>query len=98
MLTGTFASAPAVGKTISVYRRDLNIDGTKDAPLPVLTNYEHKFVGSFNVLNSASEQVLPLNGIYCPHDAEFYIKNGSGQTLNSGYTIKATAWAWGPAA
>lgn len=98
VLTGTFAAAPATGKYIDLYRRDMNIDGTKDAPLPVLTSYEHKHVGSFPVQNVTGEQVLPLNGVYCPHDAEFYIKNGTAQTLNSGYTIKATSWTWGPAA
>lgn len=94
VLTCTFAVAPAVGDTVSVYRRDMNIDGTTDAPTPTLTNFEHKYVGSLVVDVSTASQSLPLNGIWIPNDADFHLLNDSGQAINSGWTLKAITWDW----
>jgi len=93
-----FATAPAAGKFIHVYRRDINMSAAgKNAPLPVVTDYEEKYCGSFAVLNSTAAQVLSLPGILIPHDAEFYIKNDTGQTMSAGYVLRAMPWSWGPA-
>ena len=99
VLTGAFAAAVAINKSIHVYRRDLNIDGTADAPLPVVADgtndYEHKYLCSFDVVpNTTAPQSIHREGVFVPNDCELYLKNDTGQTLNLGYTLKATPWTW----
>lgn len=87
-LSCSFAIAPVAGSSVHLFRRDLNIDGTNDAPVPN-ASYEEQYVGSF-ALNTVTTQqfsiiaTVPLrNG-----DQEFYIKNGGGQVMDLDYVVK----------
>ncbi len=88
ILTLTMNSDPGDGTSILVYRRDLDIDGTTDAPQPDL-NYKGVFVGSFLVDSSASSQTLILpNAPLAGYDAEFYIENITGIDINAAWVLK----------
>lgn len=92
------ASATTIVSAINVYRRDLNIDGTNNAPVPTLNN-KSIFVGSFLVpsgLTANTTYYLPLPGIPISATSVFYIQNGTGQTINSGWILKATPVTYGP--
>ena len=95
-LAVTFSVAPVAGATIDVYRRDLNVDGVGDNPVPTAT-YTYKYIGSFNVDAVTSLQYLSKNGVPLSVDCELYIKNSTAQTMSSGWVLKAKPWTYGPA-
>lgn len=86
VFVGTFALAPAAGEALYVFRRDLDIDGASDAPIPD-ANYEHILVAIIPVDPGSASQVLPYPEMPLSKNQELYIKNGSAQTLNSGYRL-----------
>lgn len=97
--TGTFAVAPTLGTYVNLYARLMNVDGTSDAPVPS-ASFLHYCLGSFPVDGIATSQVVtievPLPNAYTSQVYEFYIENKSGQSLNSGWTMKVTPKAAGP--
>jgi hypothetical protein len=90
-LNCSFGAAVAAGKYIALYRRDLNIDGTGDAPEPAST-YPHQLVGLFNV---ASAHGTETSYYSCPDvpltkECQFWIQNKTDQNLAAAWTLKAT--------
>ena len=85
-------------KSIDLYARVLNIDGTNDSPAPTST-YLEKYVGSFILQASAAntDQYLRCVGYDMPVTADYYLCNTSGQTLSAGWTLKVTPRSYKPA-
>ena len=76
-------TAPTAGDQVKLFRRDLNIDSTSDAPVPDAA-YPFTYVGSFFVDAVAdADQYLALTDIPLSKDCEFYIQNKTGQTIQS---------------
>lgn len=103
VFNGSFStSLSSASNTIALYRRDLNIDGTSDAPQPqsAAPAYAVQFVGVFVFppFTAGSQQaVIQLTNIPLTEDCEFYIENRTNATLLSGYTIKITPKTYAPA-
>lgn len=78
-------------KTVDLYARDLNIDGTNDVIAPTAT-FMHRYIGSFRISAVAAntDQFMKLVAYDVPEEAEYYIINSSGQTISSGWTLKVT--------
>ena len=89
VLAVQMAVAPTDGAAIHLYRRDLNIDGTNDAPVPD-ANFKSNCIGSFALDLVASAQYLPLDGIPLTVDQEFYIENDTGQATTGTTVLKIT--------
>ena len=96
VLACTFNVSVVAGKSVHLYRRDKSIVGANDAPVPTLTSYEHKYVGSFPIQLGTSIQYIPLNGVDIPNACEFYLKQDSGETMSTGYLLHMTPWDWAP--
>lgn len=93
VFSGTFASAPVAGQVLSLYRRDMNIVGTTDAPTPSSSN-RNTYVGAF-LLSTDATQAVNLSGVPLAPDCEFYIENESGQTLNAAWTLDVKPFGFG---
>lgn len=85
ILTFTPSATTVEGDTIDLYRRDINIAGTNDEPIPK-TDFKHKYMGSFVVDVDTIEQTLQLTGIPLAKECEFFIFNN----LNGAVTINNT--------
>jgi len=85
-------------KTLDLYGRELNIDGTSDAIAPTAT-YTHRYIGSFRISAVAAntDQYMKLIGYDVPKEAEYYLVNSSGQTVSAGWTLKVTPRTYKPA-
>lgn len=96
VLAATFATAPTEGKTIALYARPLNIDGTNDSEVPEATR-PTKFIGIFVVNNVTTTQYMEIDAKDVPREADYYLYNdGTGQTVSSGWTLKVTPWTVRP--
>jgi len=93
---GTFAAAPVSGQSINVYRRDMNINVTDDAPAPSAA-YTNIFIASI-ILSTDITQTLSHPAVPISKDCTFYIENDSGQTLNSGWLLTVIPKGFGVAA
>lgn len=94
VVTLTKGAAGTAGLGIRIYRRDLNIVSTSDAPEPD-ANFRWKDVGFLMTDSSTAEQFLELNEVRVPtgHACEFYIENLTGQTLTDiDLDIKPYTW------
>lgn len=85
ILTFTPSATTVEGDTIDLYRRDINIVGAGDSPIPAV-NFKELYVGSFIVDVDTIEQNLQLNGIPLAKECEFFIFNN----LNGAVTINNT--------
>jgi hypothetical protein len=94
-LSVTLGATPTVNTIIELIARELNFDGTNDAPTPDAT-YRHKGVGAFTVINSASIQYYVCDVYDCPPIADYYLFNSTGTTAATGWTLKATPFTFGP--
>jgi len=78
---------------IPCFRRDINVDGTADEPIPIAGSQPH-YVGSFILVNSASTTVQTMNLVDIPlpatTDCEFYISNALTNLISAGWTLKVT--------
>ena len=81
-----WAVAPTAGGQIKLFRRDLNIDGVNDSPVPDAA-YPYTYVGSFFVDAVITEQYLQLLNIPMSADCEFYIQNVSDQATSASITM-----------
>ena len=89
VLTVTFGAAPTVMRTLALYARPLDIDGTSDSPVPS-TTYQQKMVGSF-VVSGDTTQSLICTARNLPKLAEYYVYNvDTGQSMSAGWTLKVT--------
>ena len=88
------ASIALASTNVYLYRRDLNVDGTTDEPVPGVSNKQH-FVGTFQfsaattVSTTQTQQVtdVPLPGA---GDCEFYLENAMGVNIPIGWVLKVT--------
>jgi hypothetical protein len=96
VLACTFGTAPTVNTTIDLYAAEQDIDGTNDAAAPT-TTYKPRYIGSFVVNNVNTTQYLKLRASDVPTVAYYYLlNNGTGQTVNAGWTLKVTPRTVGP--
>lgn len=96
-LTCSFATAPTEGSVISLYAQPLDVDGTADTQAPETTRPTY-FVGNFVVNNVTGSQTLWLYGENLPLKASYTLhNNGTGQSISSGWTLKALGRTIGPA-
>lgn len=88
VLTCTFSTAPLENGALSVYARELTVDGTANTDVPEATR-PGRFIGSFLVNNVTTSQTLVLMAQDVPARADYYIhNNGTGQSVNAGWTLK----------
>jgi hypothetical protein len=98
VLVADFGAAVAAGSVVNLYRQDLNIDSTNDAPAPSAT-YPHLFVGSFVIPTGTSATgYYPLTDVPLVKDQQFSIENKTDQTISAGWDLKATPKTYEPAA
>lgn len=94
-----FAAVSGIeGKTIALYVRPLNFDGTNDAPAPTAT-YLQRFVGSFYLQASANntDQYVACYARDLPPEGDYYLVNNSGTAASAGWTLKVTPKSYKPA-
>lgn len=97
-LTCDFGAGVAAGSYVALYRQDLNIDGTSDAPAPA-TTYKHTLAGVFHIPSGASASATyPCVNVPITLDCQFSIENKSNQNLSAGWILKATPKTVEPAA
>lgn len=91
-----FGAAPAAGGTVNIYRQDLDIDGTSDAPAPAST-FANILVGVVGIPASTSAY-YPIPNVPLSSACQFSIENKTSQSMTSGWTLKATPKTYVPGA
>ena len=98
-LSCTFSVAPTANTSLNLYLRLLDVQSTNDNTVPD-ANFQHVYVGSFPLNDSTSAQYITIDiglpNAYTSQQYEFYIENGSGQSLPAGWDIFVTPKAIGP--
>jgi hypothetical protein len=90
VLTCTFAAAPTLNSAVSLYARELGVDGAANTPVPKLGR-PGRIIGSFLVDSVTAVQSLVLNAYNLPPKADYYLhNNGTGQSISAGWTLKVT--------
>lgn len=88
------ASVNSASNTILVYRRDLNIDGTNDEPVPstAAPAFRPHMVGIVTVppFTAASTSYHQLTDVPLSDQCEFYIENKLNTVIAAGWTLKVT--------
>ena len=98
-LTCDFGAAVAGGVFVGLYRQDLNIDGTADAPAPTVSTYEETLVGMFKLPSGQSASATyPLTDVPLTSQCQFSIKNATAQSMSVGWVLKVTPKTLEPAA
>ena len=100
-LLANFSVAPTANTSVNLYLRLLDVQGTNDGTIPD-ANFQHTYVGSFPLNDSTVAQYITID-VGLPNSVtsqnyEFYVENGSGQSLPAGWDIYVTPKAIGPAA
>lgn len=95
VLAISFATAPAEGRVIHLYRHELNLSGTNNA-IPPSPAYRHRYMGSFAVKAQTAVQYISLTKIPIEENCTFHIGNDTGQSISAGWSITAQPWTWGP--
>lgn len=96
-LSWAHGTAPAANTTINIYAQDLNFNGTPDAQAPSANNLR-RLVATVNVTNTTGNQYARFDVFFAPADAAYWLQNvGTGQTISSGWTLRARAWTLKPA-
>jgi len=96
-LTCDFGAAVAAGVVVHLFRQDLNIDSTADAPAPA-TTFEEKWVGAFAIPSGQSASATySLPNVPLTKECQFSLKNGTAQTISAGWVLKITPKTYGPA-
>jgi len=93
----------AVGKTVSLFARLLNIQSTNDQPEPD-ASFDGQYIGTFILDNASGTQYVPLAGgvgtlnpQYSSQVYDFYLLNELGVSLAAGWALYGTPIAFGPA-
>jgi hypothetical protein len=95
VLEFTPSASTTQGDTIDVYRRDMDIKSTNDAPIPS-TTFRSIYVGSF--LTPVTSQIvrLELPGVPLVQACEFYIFNNlTTVSINSGWDLDVIPYTYG---
>lgn len=96
VLTITFATATGIeNKVVELLAREIDIDGTADAPVPTAT-YREKCIGVFTLANLTSAQTLKTVVRDCPPKCDLYLYQESGQTSASDAKLTARPVTKGP--
>jgi hypothetical protein len=96
VLKADFAAAVAAGGVVRLFRQDLNIDSTNDAPAPS-ASCEHLFVGSFVIPSGTSATgYYPLTDVPLAKDQQFSVQNKTSQSMSAGWDLKATPKTFNP--
>lgn len=94
-----FGAAVGANYAIYLYRQDLDIDSTNDAPAPTASTYEQTLVGIFAIPSGQSAAAYyPCPNVPLTQACQFSIKNGTNQSMNAGWTLKATPKSYAPGA
>lgn len=97
VLGANFGAAVANNVAVYLYRQDLNIDGTNDAQAPTANTYEQVLVGIFPIKGGANTfQYYPCTNVPLAKECQFSVKNGTDQTMSTGWTLKATPKTYKP--
>ena len=98
VLTCAFGGAVGAGGFVRLYRQDLNIDTTNDAPAPA-TTYPRLFIGSFVIPEAwaATLGYFPLTDVKLIADQQYSIENKTDQTISANWELKATPKTYEPA-
>jgi len=87
-------SVSSASNYVQLYRRELNIDSTNDAPQPqsAAPAYSNTYVGAFVIppFTAASAGYFALPDVPLYAQCEFYIENKTNASIVSGYTVKLT--------
>ena len=101
----TFATAPAVGGTVDLYGRLMNIDGTNDAVVPgagATAGNSHVYLGTFPVDDVTTIQFIPIEiglpNMKLGQEYEFYIRNNASFAISAAWQLHITPKAIGPTA
>lgn len=97
-LTPTFAAAPVAG-VVQLFAVDYSLDGTTAGPTPAAT-MQPRLVGTFSpqplAANAAPSWKMALNAVALPNKADYFIyNNGTAQSINTGWVLKAQSWSPG---
>jgi len=103
-------SVSSASNYVNLYRRDMNIDGTADAPVPntlynssVPSYYPGTFVGAFQVpaftsATSFAAVSVPLIDIPITAQCEFHIENKLNVPIGANWVLKVTPKSYVPGA
>lgn len=97
VLACAFGGSVAAGKFIRLYRQNLNIDTTNDAPVPA-AGHERVLLGSFVIPEGAAGTgwYYPLTDIPLIADQQYYLENKTDQSIGAAWTLKATPKTYKP--
>jgi hypothetical protein len=96
VLTCAFGGGVTAGLYVNLYRQDLLIDGASNAPAPG-TAFKFGWVGTFNIPSGNSlSQAYPCNDVPLSANCQFYIENGTNQTISAAWTLRATPKSFVP--
>lgn len=100
-LTVSYATAPNANTYVDLFLRSLDVEGTNDQSTPS-ANYPHKYVGSFPIDAVTTAQYstidIGLPNTKTSQQYEFYIRNNTGQEIQSGWNLYVTPKTVGPSA
>lgn len=98
VLTCSFTVAPAENGLLSLYARELLVDGAIDADAPEATR-PGVVLGSFRVNDRTGLQVLAIEVQNLPLKASYYLhNNGTGQAVSAGWTLTVRPMSYKAAA
>jgi len=90
VLVVTFGTAPTEGATIDLLVRPINVQSTNDTVAPQATYQPHR-LGSFQVDNVTTSQVLFCTGYDLPKEGELYLyNNATGQSTSANAELYMT--------
>ncbi len=93
----THGSAPTANSAIQIFAQDLDFfGGTNDALAPSANNLQ-RLVATILADASTSTQRRRIDVMFAPENAAYYVRNGSNQTISSGWKLSARAWTLKPA-
>lgn len=97
-----FATITSVqNKTVNLYARPLDIDGTSDSDAPESgANFKGRFIGAFviNAQSANTNEFVEIQAFDLPRVASYWIDNQTGQTISAGWTLKVTPFSYKPGA
>ena len=100
VLDATMGANPDAGSRIGLYARLMNISDTTEDQNAPSTTFEHLLLGYFPMDSSTTAQILAipiaLPNVVTSQVYDFYVKNESGQNLNTGSTVDIIPKAVGP--
>ena len=79
---------------ITIFAQDVNMfGGANDALVPSATNAK-KLIATVPVaITTTSAQRHAFSVPFAPTDAAYYIYNGTGQTISTGWKLRARGWS-----